>query len=99
MVLEGVRTLGRPLEPTSRQIDSLRAYVAHGTLLEAAEALDVSEKTVKNHLAALRTRLGVHNNAQAVYVLWLGYRDHLLHCSDTSHDACMPPLNDLGLYR
>ena len=78
-------------------MQALRAYVVHGTLLDAADALDLSERTLKNHLAALRSRLGVHTNAQAVYVLWLGYRDHTRVCRTMSHVDCLRPLNDLDL--
>jgi DNA-binding CsgD family transcriptional regulator len=99
MVLEGVRALGRPLEPTGRQMSSLRAYVTHGSLTEASEALGVSERTLKNHLAALRARLGVHTNAQAVYVLWLGYRDHVESCPQLTHVDCLSPISDLAHFR
>ena len=70
----------------------LLAYVSAGSHLDAARRLDVSVRTVQAHLTALRMRLGVHNEAQAVYVLWLGYRDHLEDCAELHHEACMPDL-------
>lgn len=84
---------GHMLPPTSRQLDTLRAYVKVGTLAGAAGSLGISVRTVQAHLAALRSRLGVHNEAQAVYVLWLGYRDHLPLCRREHHDGCLPDLH------
>ncbi len=86
------RGSGQALPPTRRQIDVLRAYVTAGTYAAAAGRLGLSERTVQAHLAALRTRLGVHNEAQAVYVLWLGYRDHLSACAEDRHEPCLPDL-------
>ena len=76
--------------PTGRQMEALRAYVQCGTLQAAAGALGISPRTVQSHLAALRERLGVHNEAQLVYVLWLGFRDHIVVCGEISHDGCIP---------
>lgn len=90
--MTGARSAGRALPPTGRQMDVLRAYVVAGTHAAAATRLGLSQRTVQAHLAALRTRLGVHNEAQAVYVLWLGYRDHLPGCKKSHHEACMPDL-------
>lgn len=70
----------------------LRAYVAAGTHAGAARDLGVSVRTVQAHLAALRSRLGVHNEAQAVYALWLGYRDHAESCPRPHHEDCMPDM-------
>lgn len=44
---------------------------------------------VQAHLAALRSRLGVHNEAQAVYATWLGFRDHVAECGLTQHGDCL----------
>lgn len=90
--MTGTRGSGRALPPTGRQIDVLRAYVIAGTYAAAATRLGLSERTVQAHLAALRTRLGVHNEAQAVYVLWLGFRDHLSECGERDHEPCLPDL-------
>lgn len=84
------RAAGKPLAPTERQIDVLRAYVRAGSHGGAARLLGLSTRTVQAHLTALRSRLGVHNEAQAVYVLWLGYRDHASQCDAADHEACGP---------
>ena len=86
------RLSGRALPPTERQVEVLRAYVTAGSHAAAAHDLGVSVRTVQAHLAALRSRLGVHNEAQAVYVLWLGYRDHVASCPKAHHEACMPDM-------
>lgn len=86
------RAVGEALFPTERQLDVLRAYVRAGTHEAAAKLLGLSTRTVQAHLSALRSRMGVHNEAQAVYALWLGYRDHLSQCKATAHEACMPPV-------
>ena len=57
--------------------------------------LGLSVRTVQAHLTSLRARLGVHNEAQAVYALWLGYRDHVGSCRETDHEGCMPALDEL----
>lgn len=80
---------GSFLPPTERQINVLRAYVEYGTHDDAARALGIGHRTVKSHLAALRARLGVHNEAQAVYVLWLPFRDHVAACERVSHESCL----------
>jgi hypothetical protein len=54
--------------------------------------MGVSERTLKSHLATLRQRLNVQTTAQAVYVLWLGYRDHLLTCPYLAHHDCVPDI-------
>ncbi len=95
---ERVRPLGdRP--PTERQLEALRAYIRLGSHTEAAAALEISERTFKSHLATLRQRLGVQTTAQAVYVLWLGYRDHLEDCDRSEHGDCLPSLGEVALYR
>lgn len=83
---------GSTLAPTLRQLDVLRAYVHAGTHRTAAARLGLSVRTVRSHLAELRVRLGVHNEAQAVYTLWLGYRDHIEVCERRHHEGCLPPL-------
>jgi DNA-binding NarL/FixJ family response regulator len=78
--------------PTDRQLEVLRAYINGGSHSAAAVALGISVRTAQAHLAMLRARLGVHNEAQAVYVLWLGYRDHLAACGKAHHEMCLPDL-------
>lgn len=84
----GRRRSGQALPPTNRQLEVLRAYVHAGTHHEAARQLGLSVRTVEAHLGALRIRLGVHNEAQAVYILWLGYRDHAAVCEEAHHEEC-----------
>jgi DNA-binding CsgD family transcriptional regulator len=85
-----------PSPPTRRQLDVLRAYVQGGSHAAAAARLAISVHTVQAHLAALRSRLGVHNEAQAVYVTWLGYRDHMVVCGRKHHEDCMPDMASSG---
>lgn len=86
------RGAGSVLTPTGRQLQALRAYVRAGTHEAAGALLGISPRTVQAHLGALRGRLGVHTEAQAVYVLWLGYRDHVDNCDLAEHAGCMPDL-------
>jgi DNA-binding CsgD family transcriptional regulator len=65
------RHRGRALPPTTRQLEVLREYVEHGSYEAAANALGLSPQTVRHHLAALRQRLAVHTNIQAVFELWV----------------------------
>jgi DNA-binding CsgD family transcriptional regulator len=85
-----LRESGQPLQPTSRQLTALRAYVSLGSYSAAAHSMGLSEPTVRHHLGELRERLRVHTNAQAVYVLWLPYRDHLVSCPEDDHAKCLP---------
>lgn len=55
--------------PTLTEIRALRAYIRHGSAQSAAEALGLAESTVKGHLANIRSKLGVHTTAQAVFIL------------------------------
>ncbi len=80
------------LTPTPRQIDALRAYLEEGNYEAAALRLDISPRTLKVHLAALRLRIGVRTNAQAVQRLWMGYNEHARTCDKASHAACAPRL-------
>lgn len=82
----------RAFAPTERQIECLRAYVLTGSLKGAARSLGISSATVRNHLAVLRLRLGVHTSAQAVYSLMLGTADHESRCGEADHTDCVPIL-------
>jgi len=75
---------------TLRQVDVLRAYAQSGSHAATAARLGISIHTVQAHLTALRSRLGVHNETQAIYVMWRGYRDHLAACGREDHEACLP---------
>ena len=57
--------------------------------IKAARRLGISSRTLRNHLAELRLRLGVRTSAQAVYRLMLDLADHGSHCDETEHIACM----------
>jgi len=52
-------------QPTATDMDAWRAYLDTGSVREAARRLGVHEQTVKRHLSAIRSRLGVKTNAQA----------------------------------
>lgn len=93
------REAGHALPPTPRQLEALFAYINFGTYAEAGRRLGLSARTIQAHLAALRSRLAVHNEAQAVYVLWLGYRDHLAACPELHHEGCLPKLDDVVIAR
>lgn len=84
-----LRESGRPLKPTRRQLMALRAYVSLGSYSAAARSMGLSEPTVRHHLGELRERLRVHTNAQAVYVLWLPLRDHMMACPEADHADCL----------
>lgn len=86
----GVRESRARPSATTRQLETLRAYVRCGSREGAAHELHISPGTAGAHLAQLRARLGVHNEAQAVYLLWLGYEDHIAHCPHDDHVKCRP---------
>jgi DNA-binding CsgD family transcriptional regulator len=90
--------LGGELAPTRRQYEVLASYVRWGSHAAAAAKLAISPKTVESHMAALRARLGVHNEAQAVHVLWLGYAKHVRSCPRRHHAACSELEAGLGFF-
>ena len=45
------------------------AYLETGSVKAAAAKLDLNQTTVKRHLSAIRSRLGVDTNAQAASIL------------------------------
>jgi DNA-binding NarL/FixJ family response regulator len=55
--------------PTRRQLEVLRAYIAAGSLAEAAHQLEIGETTARQHLSGLYRRTGCVNVAQAAYLL------------------------------
>ena len=57
-------------EPTRRQLEVLRAYIATGSIAAAAYELGIGETTARQHLSGLYRRTGYLNAAQAAY--WLG---------------------------
>jgi DNA-binding NarL/FixJ family response regulator len=56
-------------QPTRRQLEVLRAYIAAGSIAAAAFQLGISETTARQHLSGLYRRTGCQNAAQAAY--WL----------------------------
>lgn len=55
-------------EPTPAELRAVRAYLATGSVDDAAQLIGCSRATVLIHLAKLRRRAGVHTTAQAVFV-------------------------------
>jgi DNA-binding CsgD family transcriptional regulator len=56
-------------QPTRRQLEVLRAYIAAGSIAGAAYELGISETTARQHLSGLYRRTGCLNAAQAAYLL------------------------------
>jgi DNA-binding NarL/FixJ family response regulator len=56
-------------QPTRRQLEVLRAYIAAGSIAAAAYELGISEATARQHLSGLYRRTGCLNAAQAAYRL------------------------------
>jgi DNA-binding NarL/FixJ family response regulator len=56
-------------QPTRRQLEVLRAYIAAGSIAAAAHELGISETTARQHLSGLYRRTGCLNAAQAAYLL------------------------------
>lgn len=57
-------------QPTRRQLEILRAYIAAGSGAAAAYELGISDTTVRQHLSGLDRRIDCLNAAQAA--CWLG---------------------------
>lgn len=58
--------------PTRRQLEVLRAYIATGSMAQAAHRLEITEITARQHLSRLYRRTGCLNVAQAAYRLGAG---------------------------
>jgi predicted ArsR family transcriptional regulator len=56
-----------PRPATQRQMDVLAAFVAGGSVSDAAELVGIRPSTVKRHLADLRARSGL-TTEQLIYV-------------------------------
>ena len=54
---------------TARQLACVQAHITTGTMKAAANVLGISPFTVRNHLEAVRLRLGVETTEQAVAIL------------------------------
>jgi len=80
-VLRGVDRLGLPFESldmpdrlTRRELEVLRLVAGGFSNREIAEALGMSEGTVKNHTSSILSKLGVRDRTRAVLkALDLGY--------------------------
>lgn len=59
-------TMTQETAPTDREQDVLALLVAGNSNRQIAQALQVSESTVKNHLHALYAKLGVESRGQAI---------------------------------
>jgi len=74
-------------QPTRRQLEVLRAYIAAGSIAAAAYELGISETTARQHLSGLYRRTGCLNAAQAAYLLGTRQLD-----SDVTPDVDGPAL-------
>jgi DNA-binding NarL/FixJ family response regulator len=59
----------RGRDVTPRQLEVMRALVATPGYQAMADALHIKPTTVRSHLVAIRSRMKVESNEQAVYVL------------------------------
>ena len=59
-------------QPTRRQLETLCAYIAAGSIKAAARQLDITETTARQNLSALYRRTGSLNAAQAAFLLGRG---------------------------
>lgn len=77
---------GREAEsrPTRRQIEVLRAHIAHGSIAAAAADLGIAQTTARRHLSALYIRTGCSNVAQAAYRLGRAVRAYQRRARDNS---------------
>jgi len=74
-------------QPTRRQLEVLRAYIATGSIAAAAYELGISETTARQHLSGLYRRTGCLNAAQAACLLGTRQLD-----SDATPDVDGPAL-------
>jgi len=65
---EGAIRMSRSPDLTPRERDCLSSAARGMTYQEIAGALDVSPRTVEQHLASARRKLGAHSTAQAVAI-------------------------------
>jgi DNA-binding CsgD family transcriptional regulator len=64
---------GRSLHPcglTAREIAVIKAIAKHGTNRRVADALGITEETVKSHVQHILARLNAVNRTHAVAILW-----------------------------
>jgi DNA-binding NarL/FixJ family response regulator len=62
--------------PTQRDLDVIVALVENSSGRAAAEALGITEQTVKNHVSAVIHKLGARSRTHATWLLWpqIGHR-------------------------
>lgn len=58
-------TYGKPLTPKEKECLQLTARLGKSTL--AAKRIGIAESTIKNHLTAVRIKLGANTTIQASY--------------------------------
>jgi DNA-binding NarL/FixJ family response regulator len=56
-------------QPTPAELRALRAYLACGSVRDAARSIGLAESTVKGELASIRTKVGARTTAQVVFLL------------------------------
>lgn len=61
---------GLPHDLSDREVEVVRAVARGLTNMQIAEHLFISENTVRNHLANVYAKLGVHNRAETVAWAW-----------------------------
>lgn len=89
--------IGTGLRPTSRQYEILGRYIRLGSIKAAAHSLRLSTRTVQTQLGLLRSRVGAHNEAQAVHLIWVDYMRHIRRCTADRHALC-PPIGELAAF-
>ena len=65
---DGGHREGKP--PTPRQLEIFQTVAASRSRADAADALGISEQSIKNQFSHLFRRLGVGGELQAAWVLW-----------------------------
>lgn len=82
-------------EPTDRQLAALRAYLAAGSVKDAARNLGIAPQTMKNHLASVYADLGVGSALEAALTLgWLRLPNSYAGCGWTG--VCTRPAGHRG---
>lgn len=66
---QGLESVTRTDQPTPAELRALRAYLATGSVKDAAASIGLAESTIKGELATLRSKCGVRRTAQLVLIL------------------------------
>lgn len=56
-------------QPTPAELRALRAYLACGSVRDAARSIGLAESTIKGELRSIRSKVGARTTAQAVFLL------------------------------